>query len=123
MPGHERADVLAEVDDDDLEAILDALTPETAADTRELMSYPPESAGGLMVRDFLSFPPQAVAREVLETITSGERDLSRYLLQYCYVVGRGGRLLGVVRTRNLVAADPATEIRALSGRAASGSPR
>ena len=50
LPGHERADVLAEVDDDDLEAILDALTPETAADARELMSYPPESAGGLMPR-------------------------------------------------------------------------
>ncbi len=116
LPHHERADVLAEVEDDDLDRILDALTPETAADARELMSYATESAGGLMVRDFLAFPPQTLAREVLETITSGERDLSRYLLQYSYVVGRGGRLLGVVRTRNLVAADPATEIRALMTR-------
>ena len=116
LPHHERADVLAEVEDDDLDRILDALTPETAADARELMSYPAESAGGLMVRDFLAFPPRTLAREVLETITSGERDLSRYLLQYCYVVGRGGRLLGVVRTRNLVAADPGAEIRSLMTR-------
>lgn len=47
---------------------------------------------------------------------SGERDLSRYLLQYCYVVGSGGRLLGVVRTRNLVAAGPGAEIRGLMTR-------
>ena len=116
LPGHERADVLAEVQDDDLDRILDALTPETAADARELMSYPAESAGGLMVRDFLAFPPPTLAREVLEAITAGERDLSRYLLQHCYVVGGGGRLLGVVRTRNLVAADPGAEIRGLMTR-------
>ena len=71
LPGHERADVLAEVEDDDRDRILDALAPETAADARELMSYPADSAGGLMVRDFLSFPPRTPAREVLETITLG----------------------------------------------------
>ena len=108
LPRHEQADVLAEVEDDDLDRILGAMAPETAAAARELLSYPAESAAGLMVHEFLAFPPRTLAREVLEVITSGERDLSRYLLQNCYVVGRGGRLLGVVRTRNLVAAQPAT---------------
>ena len=115
LPRHEAADVLAEVEDDDVDRILDAMAPERAAEARELLRYPPESAGGLMVREFLAFPPRAAAREVLETVTSGERDLSRYLLQYCYVVDAADRLVGVVRTRDLVAAQPEAALAGLMG--------
>ena len=104
LPSHERADVLAEVEDEDRNRILGALAPETAADARQLMTYPAESAGGLMVRDLLAFPASASAREVLEDLTSGDRELSPYLVRFAYVVNPEGRLIGAVRTRNLVAA-------------------
>ncbi len=113
LPSHERADVLAEVEDAERLRILGALAPETAADARELMTYPSESAGGLMVRDFLSFPASASAREVLEELTSGDHELSPYLVRFAYAVNPRGRLVGVVRTRNLVAAEPSTAIRDL----------
>ena len=113
LPSHEQADVLAEVEDDELHRILGAMAPESAAQARELMSYPAESAGGLMVREFLAFPASASARQVLEEITSGVRDLSRYLLRYAYVVGGDARLLGVVRTRDLVAAAPSATVAGL----------
>ena len=116
LPSHEQADVLAEVEDEDMHRILGAMTPESARQARELLSYPPESAGGLMVREYLAFPESASAREVLEELTSGVRDLSRYLLQYAYVVEPGGLLGGVVRTRDLVAAQPATTIGSLMNR-------
>lgn len=111
LPSHERADVLAEVEEEDRHRILGALAPETAADARELLTYPPESAGGLMVRDFLVFPASTTAREVLEDITSGDRELSPYLVRFAYVVNADGRLVGVVRTRNLVSAPPSMAIR------------
>ena len=113
LPSHERADVLAEVEDEDRNRILGALAPETAADARQLMTYPTESAGGLMVRDFLSFPASASARDVLEDLTSGDRELSPYLVRFAYVVNPEGRLIGAVRTRNLVAAPPSMAIRNL----------
>ncbi len=104
LPSHEQADVLAEVEDEDLHRILGAMTPASAAEARELMGYPPESAGGLMVREYLAFPPAATARNVLEELTSGVRDLSRRLLLYAYVIAADGSLIGIVRTRQLVAA-------------------
>ena len=113
LSSHERADVLAEVEDEDRNRILGALAPETAADARQLMTYPAESAGGLMVRDFLSFPASASAREVLEDLTSGDRELSPYLVRVTYVVNPEGRLVGAVRTRNLVSAPPSMAIRHL----------
>ena len=113
LPSHERADVLAEVEDEDRLRILGALAPETAADARELMTYAAESAGGLMVRDFLSFPASASAREVLEDLTSGDRELSPNLVRFAYAVNAEGRLIGMVRTRSLVAAPPSTAIRSV----------
>ncbi|MDE0192166.1 MAG: CBS domain-containing protein, partial [Gammaproteobacteria bacterium] len=116
LPSHEQADVLAEVEDEDMHRILGAMAPESAREARELLSYPPESAGGLMVRQYLAFGPSATAREVLEELTSGARDLSRCLLQYAYVVESDGLLAGVVRTRNLVAAPPGATIGSLMNR-------
>lgn len=116
LPSHEQADVLAEVEDEDMHRILGAMAPESAREARELLSYPPESAGGLMVRRYLAFPASATAREVLMELTSGVRDLSRYLLQYAYVVESDGFLAGVVRTRNLVAAPSAATIGSLMNR-------
>ena len=77
------------------------------------MTYSAESAGGLMVRNFLAFPASASARELLEDLTSGDRELSPYLVRFAYVVNSEGRLIGVVRTRNLVAAPPSMAIREL----------
>ena len=109
LPSHEQADVLAAVEDVDMNRILGAMAPESAAEARHLLRYPADSAGGLMVREYLAFPPTATAREVLEELTAGARSLSGYLLQYCYVVA-GRRLVGVARTRWLVAVPPTTPL-------------
>lgn len=110
LPRHERADVLAEVEDADRHRILGAMPVASAIDARELLNYPAESAGGLMVREFLAFPAAATARMVLEELTSGTRELSRHLLQYAYVVEPDGRLAGCVRTSELVGALPSARI-------------
>ena len=109
LPSHEQADVLAEVQDAELREILGAMAPESAAAARELLIHPADSAGGLMVREHLAFSAAAMAHEVLAALTSGERDLSGRLLQYCYVV-EDGFLVGVARTRDLVAVSPTARL-------------
>ena len=116
LPSHEQANLLAEVEDEDVDRILGAMAPESAREARQLLSYPAESAGGLMVRQYLAFPGSGTAREVLEELTSGVRDLSRYLLQYAYIVEFDGALAGVVRTRDLVAAAPESVLSVLMSR-------
>ena len=115
LPRHERADVLAEVEDAEMHRILGAMAPDSAAEARDLMSHDPESAGGLMVREYLEFPPSSTAGEALAAPTSNAQALSRYLLQYCYVVA-SGFLVGVVRTRDLGTVPPATRLDTLMRR-------
>lgn len=105
LPSHEQADVLAEVEDAEMDGILGAMSPASAAAARELLRHDADTAGGLMVREYLAFPGTATAREALAALASGERSLSQRLLQYCYVV-ENGTLVGMARTRDLIAAPP-----------------
>lgn len=110
MPSDEQTDLLAEVESDEVGRILDAMAPDSAAWARTSLAFAPDSAGGLMVREYLAFSPRATARSVLTQVTSGERDLSRYMLRYAWVVDEERRLVGVAAMRDVVNAAPNTTL-------------
>ena len=110
MPSDEQTDLLAEVESDEVGRILDAMAPDSAAWARTSLAFAPDSAGGLMVREYLAFSPHATARSVLTQVTSGERDLSRYMLRYAWVVDEERRLVGVAAMRDVVNATPNTTL-------------
>jgi magnesium transporter len=102
MSSDERADVLGELHSDDAEAILTRMDPAEAADARHLMGYPEDTAGGLMVTEFLAYPDTSTVQDVLNDMRSHAEEYSDYSIQYCYVVGATGKLVGVLRLRDLV---------------------
>lgn len=81
--------------------ILSLLDPERRETVQELISYPEESVGRLMTKDFLALPPDITAQGAIDRIRErGELETFFYL----YVVDGAGRLIGVVPIRNLVIA-------------------
>ncbi|MFG0250538.1 MAG: magnesium transporter MgtE N-terminal domain-containing protein, partial [Phycisphaeraceae bacterium JB051] len=58
LDSDEQVDVLSELDDDDAQAILEMMDPEEADDVRERVKYSPDTAGGLMITEYLSFPKE-----------------------------------------------------------------
>ena len=115
MPSDEQTDLLAEVESDEVGRILDAMAPDSAAWARTSLAFAPDSAGGLMVREYLAFSPRTTARSVLTQVTSGERDLSRYMLRYAWVVDEARRLVGVAAMRDVVNAAPNTTLNDVMG--------
>ena len=101
-----RVDVLAELDSDDAEAIIAELDEEDALEVRELSSYEPEQAGGLMMKEFASYPMSRTVREVVNDLTADDIDYQFLTVHYIYVVVKKRKLKGVVRLRDLVFADP-----------------
>jgi magnesium transporter len=80
------------------------MEPSEAAELRDLMSYPPDSAGGMMTPAFVSMAPtlpadQAIValREVAETAET---------VNYVYVVDPEDHLLGVLSLHRLVLGRP-----------------
>ena len=101
-----RADVLAELDSDDADAIMAELDEEDAQEIRDLISYEPDQAGGLMMTEFASYPMAKTVREVVDDLTGEEVDYQLLTVHYAYVVVRKKKLKGVIRLRDLVFADP-----------------
>jgi magnesium transporter len=110
MPFEEGADVLGSVSNDQAEQVLALTDPATAAGIRTLLTYPKDTAGGIMSLGFVAVPEtttQAQALQQFGAMTDAEQ------IFYVYVVDAQGGLQGAVNLRRLIAADPATPMRDL----------
>ncbi|GMW02333.1 MAG: magnesium transporter MgtE [Candidatus Hydrogenedentota bacterium] len=102
LDSDQRADLLGEIDATDAEAILQHMEPEEAADARMLLNYPADTAGGLMVTEFLAFPMAWKVSDVVRNLHDHAREYADYSIQYAYTVSDHGRLVGVLRLRDLL---------------------
>jgi magnesium transporter len=118
------ADVLEEMDPDDAADVVDEFVPheaeailvemelDEAADVRDLLSYPPESAAGIMTNEFVSLRPDLTADQALHELRRVAEEAET--IYYVYITEPGsGRLLGVLSLRNLVLSRPWTQIQDL----------
>jgi magnesium transporter len=97
-----RADLLSELDRSDAEAILREMDPEEAEDARRLLDFAPDTAGGIMVTEFVSYPQDRTVEDVIDDLRRNADLYSDYGVQYAYVISSSGTLVGVVRLRDLI---------------------
>lgn len=108
MGPDEATDVVEELREQEAEDILAEMEGADAAEIRELMQYPPETAGGHMTPDFISIPPEATVASALRLIRAQAADAET--VYYTYVTDRAGRLVGIVSLRTLVLSEPQQRI-------------
>jgi len=113
MPSDDRADLLNEIADEDAEAILARMEPEQARELRELASYPEDTAGGLMIHEYVRFPSDTTVGEVIDHLHAESETYKSYDVQYTYVNDDRGRLVGVLPVRELLFASRRTPIEEL----------
>jgi magnesium transporter len=89
--------------------LLDALPADRAAPVRALLSYPAQSAGGVMDPLVLTAPLSASVADVRALIS---RQSAR-LYYYVYIVDTSHRLAGVVDVAELLQADPVQPLQAV----------
>jgi magnesium transporter len=93
---------LVELSDDNAAAILAAMDPEEASQARQLAGYDPETAGGLMITEYLRYDDGQVVQDVLDDLRANADEYADYDVQYAYVVTDSGSLVGVLRLRDLL---------------------
>ena len=109
MDPDDAADVVDELGATEAEAILVEMQQEEARDVRDLLSYPPESAAGLMTPEFVALSPDLTADEALTVLRRVAEEAET--IYYAYVTEPAtNRLLGVLSLRNLVLSRPWTPI-------------
>jgi magnesium transporter len=102
MDSDEQADVLAELTKQDLEAILREMDPVEAQDARDRMVYDEDTAGGLMITEYLAYREGQTVSEVTADLHAHADEYAEYEVRYLYVVDDAGKLTGVVPMRSLM---------------------
>lgn len=104
MSSRDQVNILRRLKEKDAGEIIGAFAVPRAEKLRELMAYPEDTAGGLMVPEYLAFSRGMTVRDVLDDLREHGEVYSDYAVQYAYVVSETGRLLGVLRLRDLLLA-------------------
>lgn len=117
LPSDQQADILAQLPREEAEGILQEMDPEEAKDARRLMEYPQDTAGGIMVTEFLSFFEDLTVKDILDNLRQNAETYASYDVLYAYVINRSGVLSGVVRLRDLLLSPNDVKVAALMNRA------
>ena len=104
MTSRDQASLLRDIGGHRAERILKDVESAAASETRELMSYPENTAGALMITEYLSYNGKQPVRDVLDDMRRFGEEYSDYDIQYAYVVWDTGELIGVLRLRDLLMA-------------------
>ncbi|MEM1353635.1 MAG: magnesium transporter [Planctomycetota bacterium] len=107
MDSDEQVDVIAELDEENAEAILSKMDPAEALDTRERLQYDEDTAGGLMITEYLAYHETQTVREVTVDLQENAELYGEYEVRYLYTIDDEDKLLGVVPMRSILLVNPA----------------
>ena len=110
MDSDDQADLIQEMDDEEAQAILEKMDPEEAADVRKLMSYEYDTAGGLMMTEYIVYQENQTVGDVIEDFRLNREEYADYLLKYVFVTSPQGKLLGVLQLQDLLLTSPNTKL-------------
>jgi len=100
MPAEAAADLVGELDQEVVDDVLAAMADDAEQEVRDLLVYPPDSAGGLMTTEIASLPLGLTTGEAIERVRQFSDDYED--LSYVYVVDDNRHLQGVLSFRELV---------------------
>jgi CBS domain-containing protein len=108
MSPDEAADLLAELPRHRSRELLRMMGKEDSADVRKLLSYPEDTAGGLMTTEFITISLTSSAASAMKTIRRTAHEAET--IYYVYVTDRAGKLAGIISLKDLVLAEPRTKV-------------
>jgi len=109
MPTDDVADLLGHLPEKRSDAIIKRMKKESSEEVEGLLHYGDDTAGGIMVPDFIALRENTTAKEAIESLQKEHLDVEMPF--YLYVVDENGKLVGVSSLRQLVVVPPETPIK------------
>lgn len=104
MDPDEAADLLAELPVERSRRLVDLMEKDEADDVRHLLTFPEDSAGGIMTTDYAVVPPNITAEQAIKLLRETASEIETLL--YVYVTDTEEHLIGVFSLTDLIFADP-----------------
>ncbi len=103
------ADLLGRLPDEKSGTILEKMKKEGSEEIEDLLRYDDDTAGGIMIPDFIALKEDLTAREAIEALQKDYVDVEMPF--YLYVVDEYNNLVGVSSLRQLVVVPPDTRLK------------
>ena len=107
------ADILSRLPDSSADAILKKMRAAGGRRRPPADAVCQRSAGGLMISEFLRYLDHLSVDDVLGDLRANAKKYSAYDVQYAYVISKEQRLVGVLRLRDLLLAEPESTVSSL----------
>ncbi len=111
LPSDEQADILSELDREEADEIIAQMRPEEAADVRKLIKYDSETAGGLMITEYLAYQEEDTVGQVTVDMRRKKKAHEKLHIKYIYVLNEPGQITGVLRIQDLLLNVSSTKLR------------
>ena len=108
MTPDDQAELLDELPAEVTRKVLEALSPEELKAARDLLGYPPGTAGRHMTPNYVALRPDMTAREAIQYVKATGR--GKETLNILYVLDAEGKLVKELRLGSLVLADDNTKL-------------
>ncbi len=109
MDPDDATDIVGVLPDDLRMRVLGVLSDDdTGEEVRELLAWPPETAGGIMSPQVFRMPDTATCGQAIATLQTQHEELEQ--VYYVYVVDDQQRLVGVTSLRSLLTHSPRTKL-------------
>jgi magnesium transporter len=109
MPTDDVADLIGELTPELSDAILERMKNEGSEQVEGLLRYGDDTAGGIMVPDFIALPQDVTSADAIASLQKEYQNVEMPF--YLYVVDEYGHLVGVVSLRQLVVVTPDTPLK------------
>lgn len=103
------ADLIARLPEDRSNAILERMEKEDSAEVEDLLRYDDDTAGGIMVPEFIALNQEMTAKQAIESLQTEHQDVEMPF--YLYVTDDNDCLMGVISLRQLVVVAPDTPLK------------
>ncbi|MGO4889650.1 magnesium transporter [Anaerobacillus sp. MEB173] len=103
MENDDLADLLNELSVDKIQEFLSSMKKEESQTVQNLMSYPPDTAGGIMTNQFIWINEDYTVRKAVDKLK--EYAGMTHSIYYLYVINADKQLVGVVSYRDLLLGD------------------
>lgn len=109
MPSDDAAALLNLLDEELSDQILEKMQKKESDSVEKLMSYEEDTAGSLMVTDFIALEEEVMAKQVIDALQNKYLDVEMPF--YIYVIDQYEKLVGVSSLRQLVVVPPETPLK------------
>lgn len=108
MATDDAADLLGQLEEEHSEEILISMDQKEAEKVKELLAYPPDSAGGIMTNEYVWIRKNYTVHEAIEKLRSFAHIADS--IYYLYVVNEERKLVGALSIRDLLMFPPETKV-------------